>query len=275
MSDPQMELLEDIRQWLEWQQFCGTDVWPVDEIDIWNRKVLKDRSRQRRRPQRSPPQRNPSSTGFLKPAEKELTANAVPRKEPSSLAGGWGQLLESRTPTIDFGQLNEVNGLNIIKEHQDAYCPSKPKCVIGGGRPANPILVIEGHTQGLTNQAKESLGKIMDNVLQISRTKMYWLPYLVDSSSCSVCRPLFKASLECLTPKLVLIMGVELQGKISLRAKNGEPKLGDEILFETNRWTIPGVWTHHPTDMVSSTALKKECMQHLDGFKRLMRKVKL
>ena len=120
----------------------------------------------------------------------------------------------------------------------------------------------------------------MDNVLQIPRSKMYWLPYPISSSNvpnerCALCPHLFKASLECLSPKLVLVMGHSLSGRVSLRGKNGAPQLGQEVEFQTNKWTIPGVWTHHPTDMVTSTQLKKECMQHLEVFKRLMRRSRI
>ena len=282
-DDPRKELLEQLVQWLDWQQTCGADAWLVEELSVWNSKLP-----QIARPQNQPtsrqvtPSKTMGLTGFLqqqRPSPPEVTPiqERPTRRATTKLEGAWGQIIENRTPTIDFSQLNEQTGLKVVKAHQQQHCQANRACAIGGGRPANPILVVEGHAQGLTLPAKESLGKIMDHVLKIPRTKMYWLPYPiatqgVQQDRCSLCPHLFKASLECLAPQLVLVMGSALDGHLALKGANGPAVLGQEIEFQTNKWTIPGIWTHHPTDMVSSTQLKLECMQHLEIFKRLMRR---
>ena len=282
-DDPRKELLDQLVQWLDWQQNCGADAWLVEDIAIWNSKlprVLVQPSRPRLSQNSSSSSKD--LTGFLQKQqstdpEPSPTAERPARRSAAKLEGAWGQILENRTPTIDFSKLNEQNGLKVVKAHQQQHCQSNRPCAIGGGRPANPILVVEGHAQGLTPAAKESLGKIMDHVLKIPRTKMYWLPYPivtqgVQQDRCALCPHLFKASLECLAPQLVLVMGGALDGNLSLKGANGPAVLGQEVEFQTNKWRVPGVWTHHPTDMVSSTQLKKECMQHLEIFKRLMRR---
>ena len=81
-----------------------------------------------------------------------------------ALAAAFTSFLQARPPSIDFAQLDEKTGLKTVKEHQRQHCGADKPCLIGGGRPANPVLVIEGHSRGLTQAAKESLGKIMDNV---------------------------------------------------------------------------------------------------------------
>ena len=45
-------------------------------------------------------------------------------------------------------------------------------CAIGGGRPAD--LLVISHSKD-DSSSQESLGKIMDNVVNIPRNKMYWL----------------------------------------------------------------------------------------------------
>ena len=113
---------------------------------------------------------------------------------------------------------------------------------------------------------------------------MYWLPFPVKGTgaetspqkpSCSLCPHLFKASLECLSPQIVLIMGEDMQQKVSMRDATGSAKMGVEMEIHTNKWTVPTLWTHHPTDMVGDVHLKKECMTHLKTFKRMLRKVTL
>lgn len=310
-EDPRKELLDDLLQWLEWQAVCGGEVWPVEDISIWNQRLPKRRSGQgpgRRTSVRGKPtflqntsdinQKQPQKSGFLSrsntKSESSMGSHNAPlsqsntarssKKPKRALASAFTSFLQKRPPSIDFSQLDEKTGLKTIKEHQRQHCNADKPCAIGGGRPANPLLVIEGHAQGLTQSARESLGKIMDNVLNIPRNKMYWLPYPVkgtaDASSiqksrCSLCPHLFKASLECLSPQIVLIMGEDMQQKVSMRDAAGSVKMGVEMDIHTNKWTVPTLWTHHPTDMVGDVRLKKECMIHLKTFKRMLRKVTL
>ena len=42
-EDPRKELLDDLLQWLEWQAACGGEVWPVEDISIWNQRLPKTR----------------------------------------------------------------------------------------------------------------------------------------------------------------------------------------------------------------------------------------
>lgn len=293
-EDPRKELLEDLKQWLEWQAVCGGEVWPVEDISVWTQrlpKIQKTRSASTALPgflQRSSKPEPKKSTsvspsGFLqkrKPVH-DSPLDTVPKKQKGKrqMGAAFTQFLQKRAPTIDHSKLDEQTGLKTIKEHQREHCSSAQKCAIGGGRPRNPVLVIEGHKSGLTPAAKESLGKIMDNVLNIPRNKMYWLPYPIQqqqtAGDCNLCPHLFKASLECLAPQIVLILGGELEQKIAMRAPKGPLQMGLEIEMQTNKWKLPALWTHHPADMIGNTQLKRECMTHLKEFKRMLRKVSL
>ena len=304
-EDPRKELLNDLLQWLEWQASCGGEVWPVDDIAVWNQRLpkakktsvnprlgtdmnatpafLQSRTKgdalKNTKAASSIESTHVHSRTDIEDTEPPKTARS-PKKPKRALASAFTSFLQARPPSIDFAKLDEKTGLKTIKEHQRQHCGADKPCSIGGGRPANPVLVIEGHSQGLTQAAKESLGKIMDNVLNIPRNKMYWLPFPVKStdagqSRCSLCPHLFKASLECLSPQIVLIMGGDMQQKVSMRNAAGNVQMGIEMEIFTNKWTVPTLWTHHPTDMVSDVRLKKECMTHLKTFKRMLRKVTL
>ncbi len=305
-EDPRKELLEDLLQWLEWQASCGGEVWPVDNIAIWNQRLPKEHrpknashrggsrdvrpafltSKQKGGKQKGDDSAR-SKKGALSSSQMHLKSNSnteetvrpdtarTPKKPKRALAAAFTSFLQTRPPSIDFSLLDEKTGLKTIKEHQRRYCSTDPICSIGGGRPGNPVLVIEGHSMGLTQQSKESLGKIMDNVLNIPRNKMYWLPHLHGRTTCNVCPTLFKASLECLSPQIVLIMGGDMRQKVSMRNASGHVQMGIEMEIHTNKWTVPALWTHHPTDMVGDVRLKKECMIHLKTFKRMLRKVTL
>ena len=314
-EDPRKELLGDLLQWLEWQAACGGEVWPVEDMSVWNTRLPAMKQRMRRRSatssvpaflqsntqssnrsqlrsQRSTHVEQDSLKG--RPTQDSFPQNHLERRSKpkkgrgkKALGGAFAQFLDKRAPSIDFTKLDERTGLKTIKEHQQQHCTGSQKCAIGGGRPRNPVLVIEGHRQGLTPVAKQSLGKIMDNVLKIPRNKMYWLPYPIkDASSealmqneqksvCSLCPHLFKASLECLAPQIVLIMGGDMQQKVSIRSSTGRVDMGVEMELHTNKWTIPALWTHHPSDMADDVGLKKECMNHLKVFKKMLRRVTL
>ena len=309
-EDPRKELLGDLLQWLEWQAACGGEVWPVEDMSIWNTRLPAMKQRVQRRSatssvpaflQSSTQQSTRTQSRSQMPTHTEqdslknvATQNAFSNhtvgrrgKSKKVLGGAFAQFLDKRAPSIDFTKLDEHTGLKTIKEHQHQHCTASQKCAIGGGRPRNPVLVIEGHRLGLTTVAKQSLGKIMDNVLNIPRNKMYWLPYPIKDASlelskqneqksgCSLCPHLFKASLECLAPQIVLIMGGEMQQKVSMRSSTGRVNMGVEMELHTNKWTIPALWTHHPSDMAEDVGLKKECMNHLKVFKKMLRKVTL
>ena len=307
-EDPRKELLDDILQWLEWQSACGGDVWPVEDIAIWIQRLPKAKPSVQRGSKTAGARQKPAflqskqqeqsaapktGSGFL-PATNQVIHAEQPepiqhtarksKKPKKALGGALSSFLQSRPPSIDFSLLDERTGLKTVKEHQRQHCSADKACSIGGGRPANPVLVIEGHYLGLTSPAKESLGKIMDHVLNIPRAKMYWLPFPLANATrhnpkvqpkCHLCPHLFKASLECLSPQIVLVMGGDMQQKVSMRNTAGQVQMGIEMEIHTNKWKVPALWTHHPTDMVGDVNLKKECMNHLKVFKRMLRKVTL
>ena len=205
-----------------------------------------------------------------------------------SLPGDWGMIGNDAPVPIDFSILNEKDGLHKIKDHQRQYCKSNKPCSLGAGRPQVPVLIIEGHERGLTPEAKLSLGKIVD-FLSIPRQQMYWLPFPLRASTeqsqdgklttcdgmCALCPNLFLATLECLTPKIVLVMGEALEGNITMLSENGgqeQPTIGSMIQMSTHKWTIPGLWTHHPTDMNENMQLKSQGKKHLDNFKIALRR---
>ena len=309
----QKEALEDVLQLLDWYKSCGAEAWPVHDIQIWDQKLpnipasMGTNSVGGNRGATKPsflqkninmePSKDSHATvaAIKETAIVEKTAK-VTRKQTQvessaslfSLPGDWGMIENDAPVPIDFSILNEKDGLHKIKDHQRQYCKSHQPCSLGAGRPQVPVLIVEGHEKGLTAEAKVSLGKIVD-FLSIPRQQMYWLPFPLRASTeqanggkltacagmCALCPNLFLATLECLTPKIVLVMGAAMEGNITMLSENNgqeTPKIGDMIQMSTHKWTIPGLWTHHPTDMNDNIQLKSQGKKHLDNFKIALRR---
>jgi uracil-DNA glycosylase family 4 len=144
---------------------------------------------------------------------------------------------------------------------------------LGGGQFDCPVLIIEGHKEGLVPEALKMLRNMRENVLRIGQDQMRWLPYPIEEG-CGLCVNLFSASLACATPKLVLIMGRELEGKIKMKPykANSIVKIGERVLIQTSRGEIPGLWTYHPTQMLQEPNLKVKCFSHLQDFSTMIRR---
>jgi len=268
------ELLVEIRSFLEWQKECGASVWPVDDWSCWKGLSANvNRQRSKKKPSVTndkPSLKSPKQTKEIKkPKSSEL-------KSTENLGGQWGKLLDATPPSIDLTSLsNDEDGLNKIKLHQKMHCTSGNPCSLGAGAPQNPILLLEGHPKGLTEPARKMLGKIIERVLCVPRSKLYWLPCPIQEG-CGLCSNLFLATSECISPKLVLLMGKHLEGKVRMSPYKKEAvQLGNRINLRTSKGDVPGVWTHHPTDLLENQKDKIECFAHLTDFVELMRRSRI
>jgi hypothetical protein len=265
------ELLIGLRSFLEWQKECGTSVWPVDDWSRWE-GLLANVKRQRSNKKTSLTNEK-SSRQSLKQTKEIQKPKPSKLKPTENLGGQWGKLLDATPPSVDLTSLsNDENGLKKIKLHQKKHCSVEKPCSLGAGAPQNPVLLLEGHPQGLTEPAREMLGKIIEKVLCVSRSKLYWLPYPM-KEGCGLCSNLFLATSECISPKVVLLMGRHLEGKVRMSSyKKGAVQLGNRINLRTSKGDVPGVWTHHPTDLLENQNDKVECFGHLRDFVELMRR---
>ena len=319
--DSRWEILEELRHFLEWQKLCGTDVWLVEDEDAWKPEKFKasniteiseisgisgisgisdtasssshhfSQTSQDRRKQKSSSNQHEQSR-YLPPQvikEKSIEETAkVHTKPDEDLSGKWGLMLEKRPPKIDPTILDEQNGIKNIKNHQQKYCKAKNPCVLGGGRPRNPVLILEGHPEGLSTKGRETLSIIRSKVLNLQQNQIYWLPYPMNvgnnvgniektkDKGCGLCANLFSATLECISPKVVLVMGTDLKHRVPMSpAENSsdlELVLGSEIQLITSKGSIPGIWTFHPNDLADAPFdIKQASMRHLSLFSRLMR----
>jgi hypothetical protein len=274
--DNRWDCLEDVRHFLEWQKMCGTDVWMVENDQAWNpaRFVSQLPKAQFKKPESSTPQKQAKEMEPLRRKVVEETAR-IEEKPVESLGGGWGKVIKDRTPKIDFTILDEQSGIKRIQAHQRKYCEEQKPCALGGGRPKNPVLILEGHPDGLSDQGKKVLSIIRADVLKLAQNQIYWLPYPM-KVGCGLCSNLFAAALECISPKVVLVMGEGLRHRLPMsaseRSLSPNIEIGAEIQLVTNKWTIPGIWTQHPNDLaIASIEKKQEGMKHFSQFARLMR----
>jgi hypothetical protein len=270
------ELLADVRAFLEWQKDCGTEVWSVNNWDLWKINTPPKKNEQHRRKLNE--KSIPNATFAKKQPQSTINKTDLNRNinMEQSLDGAWGKLLDNAPKSFDLTTItNDAEGLKRIKRHQKLYCKMEKTCDLGAGKVDSPILILEGHSLGLTINARQMLGKMIDNVLKVKRSKIYWLPYPIDEK-CEVCKNLFFASLECISPKLVLIMGSQLKGKIAL-ANSDEQKhpleIGGNIYLNSKRYKIPGVWTYHPTFLLTDENKKKDSLGHLNNFVGMMRRI--
>lgn len=272
--DNRWDCLEDVRQFLEWQKLCGTDVWMVENDQAWNPKKFVSKlpkAQFNKISERAVPQKQAHTIEPLRRKVVKETAR-FEEKPTEALSGKWGKVIKKRAPKIDFTILNEQTGIKRIQAHQRTYCEERKPCSLGGGRPKNPVLILEGHPDGLSDQGKKVLSIIREEVLKLGQNQIYWLPYPM-KPGCGLCSNLFAATLECISPKVVLVMGEGLKHRIPMsaseRSVSPNIELGGEIQLVTNKWTIPGIWTYHPNDLANAPVeQKKEGMKHFELFVR-------
>ena len=270
------DCLEDLKQFLEWQKLCGSTEWLVEDALQWERKFTRQEV--------TAPERNTGyseaeelrSPSFAKPKPEPVVKTVEPRRrETRELSNTWANVLKNRPPTLEPADLSKEGGIKKIKEHHKKHCSHKKPCLIGGGRPNNPVLILEGHVDGLTLEGRTVLKSIREKVLNLEQNQIYWLPYPM-REGCGLCPNLFQSTLQCISPKIVLIMGQSLKDKLNILPSptqgTGTAEFGTEIQLSTVQWSIPGIWTYHPTRLAdANTNIKMECMNHLATFKRLLK----
>ena len=272
--DERKELLADVRAFLEWQRDCGTEVWKVEDFSCWKvRPTSRPQTSESSAQMYALPSPTPNAKQNLsqRPAEEPKPVSI--EKPTTPLQGKWGKVLDQVPQRFDLTSLSDdVEGLKKIKLHQNQHCNKTPSCSIGAGRAKNPVLILEGHPKGLTQDAKVMLGKMVDKVLKIERSQMFWLPYPM-GSICGSCSNLFVPTLECISPKVVLLMGAQLEGKVTLSPyRKDEVRFGNRVRLNLNKGSIPGVWTHHPTDLMNNPNYKQERFSHLRLFVDIIRR---
>ena len=149
-KDSLADLVADVRAWLEWQQFCGTDSWFVENMSVWERLGT---SRVNRKSVRTPPRLTPSVTGVResrkpsleasKPKEKRPMPSQAPKEIPSpsikeekSLSPWWEDILSSGTniPTFNADRVDRgAEGIQSAYSFRQKHCVQKT-CKWGVGR---------------------------------------------------------------------------------------------------------------------------------------------
>ena len=116
--DNRWDCLEDVRQFLEWQKLCGTDVWMVENDQAWNPKKFVSKlpkAQFNKISERAVPQKQAHTIEPLRRKVVEETAR-FEEKPTEALSGKWGKVIKERAPKIDFTILNEQTGIKMMPD---------------------------------------------------------------------------------------------------------------------------------------------------------------
>ena len=209
--DSREQIAADIRAWLEWQQYCGTDVWKVDNIAAWDMHE-PDRVLPRVRP--NPPRpsqpipKKEEPTKRVAPKAPELSPQPPVKKNNVPLPSWWQSIYENRQKraSFDFSRIpTGGDGLQRAFAFRDKNCDSK-MCKWGVGRFDAEVVVIEGHRKHLDSAGFKMLGDMRENVLRLSKNNLYWIP-LKRSLGCGHCDSMAMGQLNAIQPKAILVLG--------------------------------------------------------------------
>ena len=135
--DSREKIAADIRAWLEWQQYCGTDEWKVENIASWNIEVKTPKQNRGARPQKSTvqtlstklPASNPPKP--TSPTVEKPTSPTV-EKPNQPVPSWWQSIYENRQNRLRLIFLGIPRVEMVYNEHLHfAIKIMTPKCANG------------------------------------------------------------------------------------------------------------------------------------------------
>ena len=280
--DSREELAADIRAWLEWQKLCGTDVWKVEDITVWDscaqqeapRAILKQKKTStvpvNPPPQKQSPQRElPQS---IKPIQKPMTRQ---KREDTALPSWWQSIYENRTKreAFDFSRIpTGGDGLQHAFSFRDKNCDAK-MCKWGVGRFDAEVVVFEGYRKHLDKAGFKMLGDMRENVLRLSKNNLYWIP-LKRELGCGHCDEMSLAQLNAIQPKAILVLGFEPLELLNIHDRKAAEE-GGEFQIELNSSSVPAICTHHPMALLEETHNKFAARDALIAFRSILNRLRI
>lgn len=296
--DSQAKIAADIRAWLEWQQYCGTDVWKVDRIAAWDVRVNNTAPKHIpniRPPKTSTPTQEPStstqkrlaptqepSTPIQKVAPKKLEPpkNTKPSVVPSAkrnvdVPSWWQSIYENRqkSESFDFSRIpTGGDGLQRAFAFRDKNCDTK-MCKWGVGRFDAEVVVIEGHQKHLDASGFKMLSDMREHVLRLSKNNLYWIPLKRDMG-CGHCDSLAMGQLNAIKPKALLVFGFGPLELLNIRDQQ-TAESGLEFQVELNSSSVPAVCTHHPMSLIEDPRNKLSAQKALIVFRGILNRLRI
>ena len=277
--DSREEIAADIRAWLEWQQYCGTDVWKVDDISVWDACLHKKENtpvqiQRSHHPKKTLPKDRPSPPLRLEkiqpiPSSKEEPKNNVP------LPSWWQSVYENRKKrsSLDYSRIpTGVDGLKKVFEFRDQHCDSKV-CMWGAGRFDAEVVVMEGHRKNLNADGFKMLSDMREHVLRLSKNNLYWIPLKRDSV-CVHCDSVALGQLNAIQPKAVLLLGFGSLELLNIRDRK-PAESGLEFQIELNSSSVPAVCTHHPMSLIEDPHNKFSAQEALIVFRGILNRLRI
>lgn len=290
-EDSREEIAADIRTWLEWQTLCGTDVWRVDDISIWDSCAhhAKKHTASGIQPHIQPSQRMvvpqktvpdflsqsksvpaqktiPPAVSIDKPVEKTYS----PKEKNLFELPKWWQSAYNRDKPEKF-DVSQVplggDGVQRAFAFRDKHCLAK-SCKWGLGRADAPVVLIEGHRKHLVGAGVKMLGDMRSNVIQISKSQLYWIP-MKRELGCGHCDSLALAQLNAIHPKAVLVLGFEPLDMLTIEDRKAAEN-GEEFFVQLNSTSIPAICTYHPMALLDEPHRKGTAQKALKRFRELL-----
>jgi uracil-DNA glycosylase family 4 len=281
--DSREELAADIRAWLEWQKICGTDVWKVDDISVWDAcssAVLHPyRSKENRIIEKK------TAIVVPPPVEKKKSEQSQQHESPPQerrkriekkqydLPKWWKSVYEKKKSrsTFDVSRVPPGgDGVQRAFAFRDIHCSGK-ECRWGGGRADAPVVLIEGYRKHLAGAGLKMLGDMRTNMLRLSKNNLYWIP-IKREIGCGHCDTMSLAQLNAIQPKAILVLGFAPLDLLRIHDRESAEK-GSEFLIELNATSVPAICTYHPMALLEESHNKEKARNALRTFREILNRL--
>ena len=297
------EMLHMLENWLEWQKTCGTEFGQITDPSLLRMKLPKSQSIVSDSSQRFQMSSNSQGknlrenvskkTALLKTEQKSdfsqesnsehvdgkvssakssalvnrVTSHHRTKLKTKSLSNAW---LKAAKPKdyIDFNQFspapNTLQNIDLWVKNNSLKHNTKPStCVVTKGIWDADVLLIEGHASSLSREGLDMLKKMRERVLLIHGKQFFWLPF-PRCNDCRGCRSIFKAKLNAVQPKIVLLMGSTPLP--FLRFEGNVPEVGESSKIKMAHGAIPIFRSYHPMTLLEEPNRKSRAFQQLQHF---------
>ena len=273
--DSREKIAADIRAWLEWQQYCGTDVWKVDDIEAWNVRANSVPQKPVQPLNRPKPVQRTAPKKLDPPKPQEVSNTPPAQKTSVPLPSWWQSIYENRQKraSFDFSRIpTGGDGLQRAFAFRDKNCDAK-MCKWGVGRFDAEVVVIEGHRKHLDAVGFKMLSDMREHVLRLSKNNLYWIP-LKRELGCGHCDSMAMGQLNAIQPKAILVLGFGPLELLNIRDQQSAES-GLEFQVELNSSSVPAVCTHHPMSLIEDPHNKLNARNALIIFRGILNRLRI
>jgi len=276
--DDIVELVNDIGQYLQWQQLGGADALPVEpRLSDDARKAILTAPAVAPTPRAAPVARTPAA------------APATP-KQPS--LGNWGRYTQSEPRQTVVGALDRASSLSAIRSElgdcqRCGLCRGRRNIVFGVGSETADLMVIgEGPGANEDRQGEPFIGKagqmldrMLENVLGLPRPQVYISNVVKcrppgnrnpEPDEIARCRPFLLAQMRVIQPKVVLVLG-SVAGRTMFDTGMGITRLrGSWRTVKYPGGEARAMPTFHPAYLLRQASEKRKTFEDLKAVRTVL-----